>query len=169
MRRIALPLMIAVAALLVACGQPTGGTKSSPDISKVKKLHRGELSAIDSYDEALRKLPNLTTIDLATIKAHHSDSAERLRGRIVALGGSPDASAGPWSDWAEGVTKAGAAFGEDAGLRALRAGERHGRNEYAEALDASDVDAETKTLIRDILLPRQDEHIRILDGGIKTN
>jgi hypothetical protein len=171
MRRIALPLMIAAAAALSACSREDSRTSGSrtPDVAEVKKLHRGELSAIDSYDEAIRKLPDAKAVDLAKIKADHVDAAERLRSRIVALGGTPDASAGPWGDWAEAVTKTGAAFGEDAGLRALQAGEKHGKNEYEQALRDDDVDAETKQVIRDVLLPRQEEHLSAIQRAIKTN
>jgi hypothetical protein len=171
MRRImSLLTVVAVVAAAAACSKQDGTTsRSSPDTSKLKKLHRGELSAVDSYAEAIRKLPNVTAIDLDKFRQDHADAAERLRSRIVALGATPDGSAGAWGDWAEAVTKGGAAFGEDAGLRARQAGEKHGENEYEEALRNDDVDAETKQIIRDVLLPRQKEHVSALQRAIKTN
>ena len=168
MRRIVLPLLIAAAAVFASCSKQDSAPRS-PDAAKLKKLHRGELSAVNSYDEAIGKMPSLKSVDLAKIRADHADAAERLRGRILALGVSPDSTAGPWGDWAEAVTKAGAAFGEDAGLRALQAGERHGKSEYEEALKNPDVDAESKQIIRDVLLPRQEEHLAAIQAGIKTN
>ena len=171
MRRIvSLLTVVAVALVASACSRQDGTTsRSNPDTAKLKKLHRGELSAIDSYAEAIKKLPNTTAVDLEKFRQDHADAAERLRSRIVALGATPDASAGVWGDWAETVTKAGAAFGEDAGLRALQSGEKHGENEYEEALRKDDVDAETKQMIRDVLLPRQKEHIAALGRAVKTN
>jgi hypothetical protein len=158
-----------VTGVLAACSKQDTTTSRSPDATWVKKLHRGELSAIDSYDAAIAKFPGMTAIDLAKMRADHMDSADRLRGRIVALGATPDTSAGPWGDWAEAITKGGAAFGEDAGLRALQAGEQHGKNEYNQALNDDSVDAATKQIIRDVLLPRQEEHLAAISRAVKTN
>jgi bacterioferritin (cytochrome b1) len=169
MRRSVLPLLFVAFALVVAACSKQDTTSRTPDLAKLKKLHRGELAAIDSYDEAIKKFPSFTGVDLAKIRADHADAAERLRGRIVALAGTPDLTAGPWGDWSEAVTKAGSAFGEDAGLRALQAGEQHGKNEYNEALSNAAVDADTKQIIRDVLLPRQEEHLTTLKAAIKSN
>lgn len=159
-----------VAALAFGCSDPSRGPKTSPpDISVVRSLHRGELAAVDSYDAALQKFPSLAAVDLARIRADHADSADLLRARVISLGATPDASAGPWGFWSEAVTKAGAAFGEDAGIAALKMGENHGEREYRQALDDKSVDAETKRLIRETLLPRLVEHVTALEKGQKSN
>jgi hypothetical protein len=159
-------LLCALAALsFVACSERKTTTS---DTAKLKSLHRGEMSAIASYDDAIKRFPSFQKLDLAKLRADHADSAERLRGRIVALNATPDDKAGAWGTWAEAVEKAAAAFGQDAALRALEAGEKHGQNDYEEALNDSSVDGTSKDLIRGTLLPRQQEHVKALQTARET-
>lgn len=98
------------------------------------------------------------------IKRDHESAAEKLRARVLALKGTPDASAGAWGGWAELVAKGSAALGDGAARDALRIGEQHGVSEYDEALASAKVDDETKSLIRGTLLPLAKEHVRALEA-----
>ena len=53
MRRFLLPMTLFAVAFLAACSKPDE-SRHTPDLAKLKKIHRGELSAIDSYDDAMK-------------------------------------------------------------------------------------------------------------------
>lgn len=165
MTRSALVGLVSVLAL-GACSD----RKSSGDggLSAVKKLHRGELAAVASYDQALEKISADKKVELARIRDEHKDAVGRLAERVVALKGTPDASGGAWQSWSEFWTKAGAAFGDDAAIRALEAGEKLGQADYDAALRDDALDATTVALVRDTLRPRQDEHLRALRALVKS-
>jgi hypothetical protein len=151
-----------------ACDKKSDGTPtltlSRTGTEKVKAMHRGELSAVATYEDVLKKNDTASwRADLERILAEHKDSAERLRSRVVALGATPDTSAGVWGGWTELLAKGAAAIGDTAAKDTLKAGEKHGVNEYEEALKDSKMDSETAALIRDSLLPRQREHVTTLE------
>jgi demethoxyubiquinone hydroxylase (CLK1/Coq7/Cat5 family) len=164
--------IFALAVLLLAvpaCDKKSDGTPtlslSRTGVDKVKALHRGELSAIATYEDVLKKNDTAAwRADLERMLADHKDAAERLRARVVALGGTPDTSAGVWGGWAELVAKSAAAIGDAAARDALKAGEKHGVNDYEEALkDSAKIDSETAALIRDVLLPKTKDHVTTLE------
>ena len=57
-------------------------------------------------------------------------------------------------------------LGDAAALRALKTGEQFGVNQYEQALVDDRVSMECKDLIRQVLLPRQREHIQAIDRVI---
>jgi uncharacterized protein (TIGR02284 family) len=151
--------------VLVGCGAELS---RGSGLEKVKMLHRGELSAVATYDQAIGKVKNAAIKpDLTRLRDEHQDAVNRLRARITEMGGTPDEKAGLWGDWSKLVTDAAAVFGDDAALGALKAGEKHGISEYEETLKA-DVDSTTKALVRDVLLPRQREHVPALETLAKA-
>ena len=107
--------------------------------------------------------PGHASLEHDRILSEHRDAADKLRARVVALGATPDANAGVWGGWAELVAKSAAAIGDDTALGALKMGEKHGQNDYEDALKNAAVDPETTALIRDTLLPRQNEHVSTLE------
>jgi len=155
--------------LLVATGCDAGDanprTAGGGPVDMAKSLHRGELSAITTYEDALKK--NNTPAWTATferIKREHQDAADRLRARVTALNGTPDTTAGAWGGWATVVAKGATAIGDGAARDALRLGEQHGVSEYDEALKSAKVDEDTKSLIRGTLLPFAKEHVTALEA-----
>lgn len=161
---LALGLVLATA---VGCdaGDANPRTAGGGSVDMAKSLHRGELAAVASYADAIQK--NDTPAWTATfdrIHREHQSAADDLRARVVALNGTPDASAGAWGGWSELVAKGAAALGDGAARDALRLGEQHGVSEYEEALKSAKVDEPTKALIRATLLPRAQEHVRALEA-----
>ncbi len=54
-------------------------------------------------------------------------------------------------------------MGENSAIESLQNGEKTGRNDYEKALHDEDVMSGCKTMIRERLLPRIDEHIGTLE------
>lgn len=133
-------------------------------IDVCNKLLRGELSAIETYDQALDKIEDgPESARLRTIKADHTKSVSALRANIQRMGGEPDTDSGVWGTFAQAVQGGAKIFGKTAALKALKEGEEHGQNLYEEALNNEDVMPESKDLISNELLPRQIVHINSLD------
>jgi uncharacterized protein (TIGR02284 family) len=130
----------------------------------LNRLVRGELSAIETYQQALDKMrdaPEAT--ELQAIEADHRGAVRALKDQVLQHGGTPDDQSGAWGTWAKLVASTARIFGNTAALEALRQGEQHGIKEYERAMEADDVDAESRKLIRSKLLPQAQSHISVLD------
>jgi uncharacterized protein (TIGR02284 family) len=129
-------------------------------IDVCNQLLRGELSAIETYKQAVEKLKhNRNSTRLERIRNDHKESARKLRDNVVKMGGQPDQDSGSWGTFAKLVEGGARMFGERAAIRALVEGEQHGIKEYEEALGDDDVLSECKSMIRTELLPKQQHHI----------
>ncbi|MDP0492175.1 MAG: DUF2383 domain-containing protein [Verrucomicrobiota bacterium JB023] len=124
-------------------------------ISVCKSLHRGEISAISTYDQAVEKFANEPYVaELRKIRESHAQSEELLRNHILSMGGSPDTDGGAWETFAKTVQATADFFGDNSALSSLQMGEEHGEREYQDALANDGVMEEMKETIRNILLPR---------------
>ncbi len=142
----------------------TSHARTTHCIDVCNRLLRGELSAVETYGQAIRKFADQAGIDrLSEIRDDHVKSAERLEANIRQMGGQPDLDSGTWGRFAQAVQAAANLFGENSAVGSLESGERHGRNEYQEALDDDEVLPECKDLIRRELLPRLDQHLAVLE------
>ena len=130
------------------------------------QLLRGELSAIETYNQAIDKFKDSPTeIEvLEQILVDHEDSAELLRDHLVEMGAVPDTDSGAWGAFAKAVEGTATLLGESAALMALKEGEEHGIREYEDALADADVMEEAKETIREELLPRLVSHIPLLEA-----
>ena len=162
-----------LAALLLAvpaCDTKKDGTPtislSRTGVDKVKALHRGELSAVATYEDVLKKNDTAAwRADFERMLADHKDASERLRTRLVTLGATPDTSAGLWGGWTDLLAKGAAAIGDAPARDTLKVGEKHGVSEYEEALrESTKLDSETAALVRDVLLPKAKDHVTTLDS-----
>ncbi|MES2657986.1 MAG: DUF2383 domain-containing protein [Verrucomicrobiota bacterium] len=128
------------------------------------KLLRGELSAIETYSQALEKFdrePENATLE--QIRLEHEENAELLREHLSQMGAVPDTDSGAWGSFAKAVEGTAKLLGESAALAALIEGEQHGIREYEEALDDPGVMEEAKTSIRETLLPCLSDHVTTLE------
>lgn len=123
-------------------------------------LLRGERSAIEAYQEALASEPSA---EIKRILQEHIDSAIALEENVLAMGGVPDLETGAWGSFATTVQGLAQTFGKTTALESLRLGEKSGLGDYQSALDDRFVLDECKTLIRNRLLPRIEEHLDTLD------
>ena len=134
------------------------------DVDALNKLLRGELSAVETYDQAIGKFENKPGAnDLRRIREEHNRAAGEIRNRVAQFGGKPSESSGAWGTFATAVTGAAKAMGPETVLAALKKGEEHGISEYEEALNNKDVNAECKELFRSDLLPKCRTHVSELD------
>lgn len=137
-------------------------------VEQLNSLLRGEISAVQTYDQAIQQLADEhrpEAAELRRIAQEHGEHAQELRARVRTLGGDPDDSAGAWGGLVQAVEGASRLFGDASALKALREGEEHGLRDYRDAL--SELDLESRRLVQDVLLPAQLLHVQALDSMIE--
>lgn len=145
-------------------------TAMSKDVEVLNHLLRGEISASETYDQALGKFsdPADRTVAnaLTRVRDEHQNSITTLKSRVSAHGGTPVDGAGVWGVFANAVAGAAKLIGPQTAVAALKQGELHGIEDYEKAVADQEVSTETRFLIRNELLPRCREHVANLDGII---
>jgi uncharacterized protein (TIGR02284 family) len=132
-------------------------------IDTCNELLRGELSAVESYSQAIKKFDTeVERTALEGIRSDHEQAAARLRSHIQDMGGEPSDGSGAWGGFVQALEGAAMLLGESPALALLERGEQHGIDEYKEALDDDDVMDEIKQVIRGQLLPSCAEHLATL-------
>ncbi len=127
-------------------------------------LLRGELSAVETYDQAINKyIDTIASDELLRIRTEHAESVSLLIANVHSMGGEPDRSSGVWGLFAKTVQGTADLFGAGSALESLKKGEASGRQDYLDALLDHEVMPECKTLIRDQLLPQVNEHLATLE------
>lgn len=123
-------------------------------------LLRGELSAIETYTQAIEKFPAIAGVNtLEGIRADHVANADSLRKLVRKCCVETATSSGPWGTFATTIEGVATLLGESPALMVLQQGEEHGIRQYEEALDDDDLSEDIKNLIRDTLLPAQRKHL----------
>src|SRR5207237_3676116 len=77
----------------------------------LNRLIRGELSAVETYRQALDKMkeaPDAT--ELHALMVEHRSAVQALREHVIQHGGTPATSSGPWGAWAKFVEGAAQLF-----------------------------------------------------------
>ena len=140
------------------------------DTEAINLLLRGEMSAVDTYTQALEKFDDqLVIADLQKIRDEHSKAVRELRDHVIQFGGRPAEPAGPWGTFTSAVTAAAKAVGPATVLAALRQGEEHSVLEYEAALENEHIHPNCQRTIRTDLLSAGRKHIDELDrllGGM---
>jgi uncharacterized protein (TIGR02284 family) len=137
-------------------------------VDQLNSLLRGEISAAETYEQAIDKVDDEHASDATMLRAiaqEHGEHAQSLREEIRRLGGEANDSSGAWGAWAKTIEAAATIFGDASALKALKEGEEHGLKDYEEALD--DVGDSARALIVTKLIPAQQRHIEALDGLIR--
>jgi uncharacterized protein (TIGR02284 family) len=145
-------------------GEDSGGRA----VEQLNSLLRGEISAVQTYDQAIEKVGDDhggDAAELRRIAQEHGEHAQRLRARIRALGAEADDSAGAWGGLVQAIEGTSRMLGDAAALKALREGEEHGIRDYRDAL--SELDGESQALVQQVLLPSQLAHVQALDAMIE--
>ncbi|BDS06801.1 hypothetical protein NT6N_18410 [Oceaniferula spumae] len=134
-------------------------------IKECNSLLRGELSAVETYEQAIDKFGHEGQgMPLRRIKEEHQASVRDLKDSITAMGGIPDDESGAWGTFATAVQGAANLFGDNSAVAALKQGEKHGENEYEEALEKDCIMPSCRSQIQTKLLPRVKSHISTLDS-----
>jgi len=131
----------------------------------LNSLLRGEISAVETYNQALEKVGNEPGAEqLNTVRRDHSEAVSVLRDHVIRYGGRPADGSGVWGAFARFLQGTAKIFGDKSALKALKEGEEHGLKDYNDVLKSRDLPAECITLIREMLLPKQQKHIVIIDS-----
>jgi uncharacterized protein (TIGR02284 family) len=135
------------------------GTKSS--IDQLNSFLRGEMSAVETYQMALDKLDATSTArdELLVNLKSHQDRVMALQDAIVALGGKPATSSGPWGAFAKIVEGTAKVLGDKAAVAALEEGEDHGLKDYKADID--EVDPACRHIVQRMLPMQQQTHDRL--------
>lgn len=129
--------------------------ETKDDITQLNSFLRGELSAVETYDQAIAKLGDDPAVrgKLDNCRTSHQLRATLLREEIRRRGGEPAEGSGPWGAFAQLVEGGAKLFGKKAALAALEQGEDHGREDYRVELD--DLSPELRRFVEGKLLPEQ--------------
>jgi uncharacterized protein (TIGR02284 family) len=126
-------------------------------VEQLNSFLRGELSAVETYRMALEKLDatSASRFEIQSCMQSHQERVQLLREQIIALGGTPADTSGPWGMFAKAVEGTAKVFGEKAAVAALEEGEDHGLKDYRDELDDTDLDINTRSIVTSQLLPAQ--------------
>lgn len=143
--------------------------QTEQSVEQLNRLLRGELSAIETYEQALQRVKDLSTKDtLRRLAEDHRAAADILRQQVALAGGTPDQSSGAWGVWARTVEGTASMLGETTALKALKEGEEHGLKEYQDVAADESIAYSARNLIASDLLTRQRQHIGVLDRVMST-
>lgn len=155
---------LALLALAVPLMNVQHAAAAETQVEMLNELLKGELSAVETYRQALEKLgedPN--AVQLRVSQTDHQFAVTKLKAAVEEGGGTAATSSGAWGTWAKAVTGTAKLLGDTPALKALKEGEEHGIKEYQEALENANVSDKNKELIRRDLLPKQSEHIAVIN------
>ena len=140
---------------------------------KINQLLNTELSAVETYEEALQEKdwkvlsPDPQIQALFHILVDHLQAASQLGNEVQRLGGRPVNGTQARDSWSHRRMDAVRLhdvnrFGDKAALEALKEGEENGLKEYQAVLHHQTLPPEVKPLIRS-LKTKQQAHVRALE------
>jgi len=128
----------------------------------LNKFLRGELSAVETYRQALERLDtSASATELIENKRSHEQRVEMLTTQIIRLGGKPSEGSGAWGGFAKLVEGGAKLFGEKAAIAALEEGEDHGLKLYRDRSDLEKLDLAARDFVERSLLPEQERTHRV--------
>jgi len=130
-------------------------TNTSDDVDQLNSFLRGEISAVETYDQAIEKLKSEPALaeSLRACRASHDRRVSALRSEISRLGGEPADGSGVWGAFAKAVEGGAKVFGKNAAIAALEEGEDHGRDDYLGDLEK--LMPATRAFVQTQLVPEQ--------------
>lgn len=124
------------------------------DIKQLNSFLRGELSAVETYQQCIEKVENeQVRSQLLGLQESHRSRAILLQERILGLGGEPEQSAGAWGSLAKAVQGGATIFGAAAAVSVLEEGEDHGLKDYRK--DVENLSPAERQFVESRLLPEQ--------------
>jgi len=132
-------------------------------IETLNSLLRGEISASETYKQALDKAESHAVSEpLRRIRQDHEHAIERLSQSIRDLGGQPPDDSGVWGMWAKAVEGTAKLVGMRLAIQALEAGEGRGLAQYRYAVHNNTLPRDVALEIQRDFLPRQEKHLDTL-------
>lgn len=136
------------------------------ETNTLNSLLRGEMSAIETYRQAIDKLGDRPrdplSDELRSLQRDHRDAADALWHHVEQHGGKPSEGSGPWGAFAKAIEGTAKLLGNTAALKALKEGEEHGLKDYEDALQDENLPDDCQALLRG-LLTRQRAHLEAVD------
>ncbi len=133
------------------------------NVDTLNSLLRAELSAVESYEDALARFESEPIADdLRRIAAEHWGAVNTLRDHVIGYGGEPSYGSGPWGYFTAVITGAANLIGPETMLLALQRGEEHGISLYEDAACEPDLVDDCRILIAGRLLPQTRTHVQTL-------
>jgi len=131
------------------------------DIKQLNSFLRGELSAVETYQQCIEKVENEhVRSQLLGLQESHRTRALLLKERILGLGGQPEESAGIWGSLAKAVEGGAKMFGAAAAVSVLEEGEDHGLDDYRN--DVENLSPPERQFVESRLLPEQQKSHDVL-------
>lgn len=129
----------------------------SDDINQLNSFLRGEISAVETYTQALKNVDHKEHSQTARVLtdnlASHQTRVRDLRAEITRLGGDPADGSGAWGTFAKAIEGGAAIFGDSAAVSAIEEGEDHGLKDYRG--DLEDLSPAARQFVATKLLPEQ--------------
>jgi bacterioferritin (cytochrome b1) len=130
-------------------------------IDVLNSLLKDELSAVETYDVALRGRSTFSAkTELSVCQRSHETRASILREKILMLGGEPAARAGLAGAWNKLVEKGATAISDDMAIRTLEQSEDHVLRDYREGLGK--VLPDVRAFLVERILPEEEQTHRTL-------
>src|SRR5436190_11143249 len=124
-------------------------------IRSLNELLRGELSALETYAQALSAVSDdpKTQQELQECQTSHRERIERLRMEILERGGEPDKASGAWGVFAKAVEGSAKTISAKMAVSVLEAGEDHGLKEYEHLMPS--LDGAARDIVSTAIYPQQ--------------
>ena len=132
-------------------------------VDTLNSFLRGEISAVETYRQAIEKLNDVTArTELEICQRSHEWRVQQLKEQVQRYGGVPSDSSGAWGSFARLIEGGAKTFGDKAAISALEEGEDHGLKLYRN--DVSKLDPVARTFIETDVLPAQERTHRALSS-----
>lgn len=126
--------------------------------SKLNGLLRGEITALETYRQALTKISDSEIRqELEKAEVSHFDRVLALSSKVRELGGEPVTDSGLWGIFAKAVEGSATVLGDKAAVSILEEGEDKGLQEYRTILENESGD-ELHALGKEFLLKQEATH-----------
>ena len=131
-------------------------------IDKLNGILKGELSAVETYRQALEKVKDpIIKEDLKECHMCHSSRVDTLVEKVKEFGGNPVANSGAWGSFAKLMAGGATVFGDKASIAVLEEGEDKGIADYMKLLADSNINVKE---IASELMPKQEgTHAKMRD------
>ncbi len=140
--------------------KPAAQPSTQETVDILNSLLRGELSAVETYRQAITKLAQDPIPELKENEACHQKRAEALEREIMNMGGVPAQGSGAWGTFTKLIEGGAALLGRGPALAALEEGEDIGLAKYKK--DVNQLTGATRLFVEtDIITGQQRTHDRM--------
>lgn len=127
----------------------------------LQKILKGELSAVQAYDQVIRKFADEKFRVLELLKSiaqDHDEAAFDIKQLLRDEGVEPESETGTWGMIVQAVVVSAGLFGGTGALLALRRGEEYGLRQYQDALSEGEITS-SSDYVQYRSIPTQQLHI----------